>query len=1319
MSHLYTPRFRFRKTYLSSLLILTGLCLAVAGSAQIEYEKATLYGTGTVYESYAGACGQTIPGTEGLLSFCDGKDNLIVLRESRGLGGRGIKQILPSAIDYEVATVTNNGVSIKSDKGWINVPNRAFQRPTAEAELLLGTAFTAQAGLINGANQLLMFWSAGFGLVDLNTMQAKRFGSIRVSNGFVTPFLGVYDARRATTWIIGQSGISNVRSLYQLKDGEDVLSFVNTFSATNLGQWTSGQSEIYLRGDSLFVTTLNNGLYILDIRDPSVDVPVAHYVKSLGNLPLLAVADLGFSSVNGDLFLVGTNAQRQGRLVRLNLATGRADTLIIDRTSSASAIGLREIAVGPDDLLSVSGDGSNSIYDVDWSGATPTVTENTPADFEAAGFPYINSPTDITYRDGAFFYSFPNTSAATTTSFFEVITRRGNVFGGFNDDSPGALSERTLNRFTDVAAGTNGEVYFVNSFDAVIARVRDGQVAADYRQRPANGLAITDAVGRLYYKDASTLEMLDPPLVRTLGNARNAFSAFAAYGQQLWAYSPNDKSIYIFDDGALVRTSPVNPDLPQASIFDMVVDTAGIAWLVRFQSNSNVDLIKHDISTGVSEQLIIENDVLLGRLFKVLAAPEGGIWMLGATAPAYFDGKDLKVFDRTTYPELSGARDGVVTTDGKLHMISRDEPIIATLSGAQSSEPVLTVSQVEREEFPLFDLYRAGTITFDSEGDLWISGQRDIGFLEFDLADTASVFRPGGASRFMTGQVYYDRNTNSTYDEGEGAAAITVAIVQPDGSVTNTATDASGRYEYLLSGYTGPLRVVLPRLPQYTRALSRVESVTISAGEADLVGVDFVLESIDYSSLYLQTANKTGAWGFDRPGFRNAFTAGITNLSRTETFRQVAAEFAYVNASPGAAPLPVVKSVALYRVRPLGAGYVFGALSIDPKTHAWRINASLRLGRDYAIDTLTADFSVAQGRDTVRVTTNIARLDPRETYVFEILTERYQATANGGSRIKYGYSGVNSTDLDSPRPPANGIFLRPNSDDGGDGGVDNPYRDGNSPYIDPNNVYTDPYSPPPYTDPSDIYADPPFETPLFSSYDPNDKLVDGGVAVCAAPDSDPNAPVEECANVTPLTQRDLVYTIRFENEGNFSAKDVYIIDTFDTKLDANSINVLSTSHPMALEFLPMAGDSTVVRFAFRDIYLPFEDSVNDGLVRFVISTDAEPVAGQEVRNTASIYFDQNPPIVTNTIRNLYREVSSLREAVAPIELTAYPNPTTDEVTLVASERIEAVEVYDVRGAKVLSPKPGMTLSLGVLPKGVYVVRVMTAGGVGVVRVVKG
>jgi uncharacterized repeat protein (TIGR01451 family) len=138
---------------------------------------------------------------------------------------------------------------------------------------------------------------------------------------------------------------------------------------------------------------------------------------------------------------------------------------------------------------------------------------------------------------------------------------------------------------------------------------------------------------------------------------------------------------------------------------------------------------------------------------------------------------------------------------------------------------------------------------------------------------------------------------------------------------------------------------------------------------------------------------------------------------------------------------------------------------------------------------------------------------------------------------------------------------------------------------------------------------------LTCAYDPNDKQV---------------FPVGYSDEHYIATDTTLEYLIRFQNTGNAPATHVIIRDTIDDNLDLTSFQFLANSHPV---FTTVRYESREVEFYFQNIMLP--DSVNNepeshGFVSFRIRPQADIPLLTELNNTAAIYFDNNPPIITNT-----------------------------------------------------------------------------------------
>lgn len=144
-----------------------------------------------------------------------------------------------------------------------------------------------------------------------------------------------------------------------------------------------------------------------------------------------------------------------------------------------------------------------------------------------------------------------------------------------------------------------------------------------------------------------------------------------------------------------------------------------------------------------------------------------------------------------------------------------------------------------------------------------------------------------------------------------------------------------------------------------------------------------------------------------------------------------------------------------------------------------------------------------------------------------------------------------------------------------------------------------------------------FVFPIINGYDPNDKQV---------------YPKGEC--IPGYVPRDqlLTYTVRFQNTGNADAINIYILDSLPPELDFSSVRVIRSSHPMYTEVLP----GKKLKFVFDAIHLP--DSTTDepgshGHVVFEVRPLANMPEGTELRNSAAIYFDYNPPVITNEVLN--------------------------------------------------------------------------------------
>jgi uncharacterized repeat protein (TIGR01451 family) len=140
---------------------------------------------------------------------------------------------------------------------------------------------------------------------------------------------------------------------------------------------------------------------------------------------------------------------------------------------------------------------------------------------------------------------------------------------------------------------------------------------------------------------------------------------------------------------------------------------------------------------------------------------------------------------------------------------------------------------------------------------------------------------------------------------------------------------------------------------------------------------------------------------------------------------------------------------------------------------------------------------------------------------------------------------------------------------------------------------------------------------LTCSYDPNDKLVTPrGVGQQGIISKDET----------------LEYTVRFQNTGNAEAINVKIRDQVDSNLDIQSIEVLATSHHVQT----FIQENRWLVFQFDSIMLPDSTSnelESHGYIKYSAQINEDVLPNTQIYNTAHIYFDYNPAVITNTVKN--------------------------------------------------------------------------------------
>ncbi len=215
---------------------------------------------------------------------------------------------------------------------------------------------------------------------------------------------------------------------------------------------------------------------------------------------------------------------------------------------------------------------------------------------------------------------------------------------------------------------------------------------------------------------------------------------------------------------------------------------------------------------------------------------------------------------------------------------------------------------------------------------------------------------------------------------------------------------------------------------------------------------------------------------------------------------------------------------------------------------------------------------------------------------------------------------------------------------------------------------------------------------IIGSYDPNDKMESRGHQIL----------------ISDFTPGDyLYYTIRFENTGTAAAINVKIADNLDSRLDPESLKMVDASHDYVLD-----RTESLLIWRFDHVNLPAtmqNPTLSKGYVTFKVKPLPGYSVGDVIQNTAAIYFDFNPAIITNTFNSEF--VTALATAdFAQDSFKIYPNPAKSNVTIsMANEStVKNVEIRNLLGKTVLKIEGSSTVTqvdVSSLQSGVYLIEV--------------
>jgi uncharacterized repeat protein (TIGR01451 family) len=216
---------------------------------------------------------------------------------------------------------------------------------------------------------------------------------------------------------------------------------------------------------------------------------------------------------------------------------------------------------------------------------------------------------------------------------------------------------------------------------------------------------------------------------------------------------------------------------------------------------------------------------------------------------------------------------------------------------------------------------------------------------------------------------------------------------------------------------------------------------------------------------------------------------------------------------------------------------------------------------------------------------------------------------------------------------------------------------------------------------------------VLNSYDPNEKHTD--------------LPT----NLDPDLQEKITYTIHFQNDGNLEAYNIVVRDTLSANLDLSTFQFLGASH-----HCEVIVDENTREVVFNFPYIMLASSELDslgsqGIFSYQISENANLPEGSIIENTAYIYFDFNPAIITNTTYNINHLPLGLTESKTEL-IGLYPNPAQDKIQF-SGATVNQVLIYDLAGKVVLESNNILNneVSLNHIQTGIYQVVLKTENSI--------
>jgi len=206
---------------------------------------------------------------------------------------------------------------------------------------------------------------------------------------------------------------------------------------------------------------------------------------------------------------------------------------------------------------------------------------------------------------------------------------------------------------------------------------------------------------------------------------------------------------------------------------------------------------------------------------------------------------------------------------------------------------------------------------------------------------------------------------------------------------------------------------------------------------------------------------------------------------------------------------------------------------------------------------------------------------------------------------------------------------------------------------------------------------------------------------------DPNHKSVNQKDTVYLNDTTFTYLIQFQNLGNDTACNVVLRDTLSDQFILNTLKMGAASFPYSVSFI-----GNVMFIRFTGISLP-PKSVNEagsqGFIKYSINRKLNVVEGTRIYNSAAIYFDYMPAVLTNKTVNIYFTApNNIAEYIINNQYNIYPNPTTGIFNIQnngSSKKKFIITVRNIQGQMLLTEKieidKTLALDLSNFSNGIY------------------